>query len=73
MGANNTGKNTQQGTAANSCPNCLKCVYFKTTWDANFPNSCRVFNIKSRYKPSFEVFQSTGNHCPSFKLKEGLK
>ncbi|MDR0555384.1 MAG: hypothetical protein LBG76_11405 [Treponema sp.] len=54
-------------------PDCLKCAYFKVTWEPAFPRSCGVFGIKCRNLPSFEVFQATGRHCPSFRLKEGLK
>ncbi|MDA8426435.1 MAG: hypothetical protein M0Z80_09890 [Treponema sp.] len=54
-------------------PNCLKCLYFRVTWDPAFPRSCLVFGIKCRNLPSLEVFASTGHHCPSFRLKPGLK
>jgi hypothetical protein len=54
-------------------PYCLKCAYFKVTWDPAFPRSCTIFGLKCRNLPSVEVFRATGQHCPSFKLKEGLK
>jgi hypothetical protein len=54
-------------------PNCLKCAYFKVSWDADFPRSCDIFSIKSRNLPSYEVFRATGGNCPSFRLKEGLQ
>jgi hypothetical protein len=54
-------------------PNCLKCAFFKITWDPSFPRACEVFGIKSANIPSAEVFAATGRHCPAFKLKEGLK
>ncbi|MDR2029341.1 MAG: hypothetical protein LBP93_07380 [Treponema sp.] len=54
-------------------PDCLKCVYFKITWEPAFPRCCTVFGIKCRNLPSAEVFRATGCHCPSFQLKEGLK
>ena len=54
-------------------PNCLKCVYFKVTWDNNFPRSCEAFGIKCVNLPSAEVYRAQGEHCPSFCLKEGLK
>jgi len=54
-------------------PNCLKCTFFKVTWDAAFPRSCEIFSIKCSNMPSQEVFRATGANCPSFKLKEGLK
>ncbi|MDR0377559.1 MAG: hypothetical protein LBH70_07175 [Spirochaetaceae bacterium] len=61
------------GSPAPRAPNCLKCAYFKVTWDAGYPRSCGVFRIKCRELPSVHVFQATGFHCPSFQLKEGLK
>ncbi|MDR2942425.1 MAG: hypothetical protein LBV17_07535 [Treponema sp.] len=54
-------------------PNCLKCAFFKVTWDPAFPRSCEIFSIKCGNLPSAEVFRATGANCPSFKLKEGLK
>jgi hypothetical protein len=48
-------------------PNCLKCVYFKVSWDAAFPRSCTVFEIKCRNLPSVEVFRATGQKCPAFQ------
>ncbi|MCL2480330.1 MAG: hypothetical protein FWF38_01320 [Spirochaetaceae bacterium] len=48
-------------------PDCFKCIYFKVTWDENFPRSCSVFNIKSREIPSFAVLRNTGHNCPAFK------
>ncbi|GMO30931.1 MAG: hypothetical protein Ta2B_11900 [Termitinemataceae bacterium] len=56
-----------------STPNCLKCKYFKVTWDNNFPRSCTVFNIKCRSLPSLEVFKATKQHCPSYEMKAELK
>ncbi|MDR1868785.1 MAG: hypothetical protein LBQ82_02235 [Treponema sp.] len=54
-------------------PNCLKCAFFKVTWDPMFPRSCDIFSIKCANLPSQEVFRATGANCPSFRLKEGLK
>ncbi|MDR2841580.1 MAG: hypothetical protein LBV52_00075 [Spirochaetaceae bacterium] len=54
-------------------PNCLKCKYFKVSWDINFPRICTLFNIKCRSLPSAEVYNATRTQCPSFELKEGLK
>ena len=49
--------------------NCLKCVHFKVSWDPSMPYSCEIFEIKSRFMPSLEVFRSTGSNCPSFHMK----
>ena len=54
-------------------PNCLKCAYFKVTWDKEFPRGCEMFGIKGQSLPSAEVFNATGRQCPVFVLKEGLK
>jgi len=54
-------------------PDCLKCRYFKVTWDVDFPRSCTQFGVKSRNLPSIEVFAATGRHCPSFERKPGLR
>jgi hypothetical protein len=54
-------------------PNCLKCAYFKITWDPAFPRSCELFGFKGQTLPSAEVCGATGQPCPAFVLKEGLK
>ncbi|MDR2444753.1 MAG: hypothetical protein LBD44_02290 [Spirochaetaceae bacterium] len=54
--------------AANTYPNCLKCKFFKVSWDAAFPRSCTQFGIKCRALPSVEVFNATKQHCPSFVI-----
>ena len=54
-------------------PNCLQCEYFKVSWEPAYPRACTVFGIKCKNLPSLEVFLSTGKHCFTFKLKEGLK
>ncbi|MDR3144662.1 MAG: hypothetical protein LBU21_00135 [Treponema sp.] len=53
-------------------PNCLRCAYFKVTWDPAFPRSCALFNLKCRNLPSIEVFLATGRRCPSFLPKRGI-
>jgi hypothetical protein len=63
---------SQQGIRPHP-PNCLKCAYFKVTWDPDFPRSCEIFGIKCRSMPSQEVFRAAGAACPSFRLKKGLK
>lgn len=54
-------------------PDCLKCEYFYVTWDPAFPRGCRVFEIKSKQMPSYEVKKATGMHCPSYKESSKLK
>ncbi|MDR0662913.1 MAG: hypothetical protein LBF80_02385 [Spirochaetaceae bacterium] len=54
---------------ARTHPNCLKCEFFRVSWDAAFPRSCTQFDIKCRALPSVEVFNATGRQCPSFAVK----
>jgi len=60
-------------SSSSALPNCLKCVSFKVTWDPVFPRACELFGIKCVSLPSAEVFRAQGEHCPAFRLKEGLK
>jgi len=57
----------------NRLPNCLKCAFFKVTWDPMFPRACDIFSIKCSNFPSAEVYRATGAHCPSFRQKDGIK
>jgi hypothetical protein len=65
--------NDDNSAPPTKAPNCLRCRYFRITWEPAFPRSCSMFGIKCRNLPSMEVFLSTGRHCFSFKEKEGLK
>jgi len=68
--ADPSGKNpNRQGPV----PNCLKCSYFKVTWDTVFPRACEMFGFKTHVMPAHEVFRATGSNCPAFRLKDGLK
>lgn len=49
---------------------CKKCGYFYITWEARFPNGCRLFRIKSKQIPSIVVYKSTGTRCENFVQKE---
>ena len=68
-----TGENSEQKAERKRGPNCLKCVYFKVSWDPAFPRSCEIFGIKCRDLPQAEVFRATGTRCPSFRLNERLR
>jgi len=57
----------------NNPPNCLKCAHFKVTWDPERPRSCEMFSFKGQSLPSVEVYNATGQRCPAFVQKEGLK
>jgi len=61
------------GMDENKNPNCLKCVHFKITWDPDFPRACQLFGFKGKSLPEAEVFRATGQHCPAFVLKKGVK
>jgi hypothetical protein len=50
--------------------NCLKCVYFRVTWNPAAPRACRLFGFKGKELPSVAVRRVTGKDCPSFKLKK---
>jgi len=59
----------KQNSNIPKAPNCIKCVYFRVTWEVAYPRSCTLFGIKTRNMPSGEVFRATGLHCPSFSEK----
>jgi hypothetical protein len=48
---------------------CQKCKYYHVTWEINFPNGCRLFEIKSKQMPSLIVYQSIGTQCDKFVEK----
>jgi hypothetical protein len=52
-------------------PDCLKCMHFYVTWDPAFPRGCRIFQIKTRNMPSWDVRSATGRACPAFEARTG--
>lgn len=54
-------------------PNCPACVHFSILWGSSLPRACSVFGIRSFRMPSWEVYEATGKHCPSFRKKPGIK
>ncbi|MDR1901207.1 MAG: hypothetical protein LBQ88_02840 [Treponema sp.] len=66
-------KDTASPYESARAPDCLKCKFFKITWRPEFPHGCTVFGFLCRGMPSVEVFKNTGQHCPAFELKPGVK
>jgi len=66
-------RRTKPGDQRPGLPNCLKCAYYKVSWDPARPHACEVFEIKSRLMPSVEVFNNAGGNCPSYCLKEAFR
>lgn len=55
--------------------NCRRCKHFYVTWDAQMPNGCRLYGIKSKLVPQIIVKESSGSECLGFeekKLKENV-
>ena len=61
------------GAGPVKAPDCLKCKYFKVTWDRNFPRGCSLFGVKGKALPSISVYRATGKHCPSFTKSDRIK
>ncbi|RKX79075.1 MAG: uracil-DNA glycosylase [Spirochaetes bacterium] len=52
-------------------PFCPRCKHYFITWDPAFPKGCRLFNIKSKQLPSFEVRAANQRDCPAYEAKPG--
>ncbi len=50
-------------------PDCLHCVHYFVTWEANQPRGCRAYEFKSLDLPSDVVFASSGQACQLFERK----
>jgi hypothetical protein len=48
---------------------CLKCQHYYITWDAKFPKGCRLYKFKSKWPPSYAVYDATGSLCEHFAEK----
>lgn len=50
-------------------PDCLHCVHYFVTWEADQPRGCRGYGFKSQDLPSEVVFASSGQACQLFERK----
>nr|CRH04696.1 conserved protein of unknown function [Candidatus Magnetococcus massalia] len=66
MGAGGTMKREQSTERIN----CMKCKYFKITWDPNHPRACTAMGFKGKEMPSVEVERASGHPCLRFAPKE---
>jgi len=51
---------------------CRNCEYFYITWDQQRPYGCRAMGFKTKRLPSWDVYQSSGEQCQSFKVKKRI-
>ncbi len=49
---------------------CIRCRYYKVTWDAQRPYGCLAHNFKTRRNPSVVVYESSGIACQLFEPKK---
>ncbi len=49
--------------------NCLDCVHFRVTWDADNPRGCAIMGFKGKRFPSLEVLAVSGQECLKFTPK----
>jgi len=54
-------------------PNCLKCRFFRVSWDPHFPRACTLFGFKGRAMPCDTVYEATGAPCEHFAEKTPKK
>ena len=52
---------------------CMRCKHYHTTFEANAPRGCKLFQFKSALMPYILVKQSTGKDCTSFEEKAQKK
>ena len=53
--------------------NCVKCIYFVTTWNPQFPRACRLYGFRGKQWPSIMVLNASGEPCLGFKRKDNVK
>ncbi len=54
-------------------PDCLHCVHYFVTWEAERPRGCHAYEFKSTELPSDVVFSSSGERCQLFERKPDSK
>ncbi|MEN8904892.1 MAG: uracil-DNA glycosylase [Clostridiales bacterium] len=50
--------------------NCVRCIYFYITWDVKNQRGCKYHGFKSQKPPSMVVYESSGDNCVAYTLKE---
>ena len=54
-------------------PDCLHCVHYFVTWEADRPRGCHAYEFKSTELPSELVQASSGEPCKLFERKATSK
>ncbi|MBF0125026.1 MAG: hypothetical protein HQL60_06800 [Magnetococcales bacterium] len=49
---------------------CLKCRYYRVTWDVDHPRGCSAMGFKGAVLPAHEVQRISGTDCQCFEPKE---
>jgi hypothetical protein len=52
---------------------CIKCRYFRITWESRNPYACQAHGFKSHKNPALVVFESSGIECQLFEPKTTTK
>ncbi|OSM04954.1 hypothetical protein [Magnetofaba australis] len=54
-------------------PDCIKCRYFRITWEPDHPRACEAMGFKTKLMPSAEVKRASGQECLHFAPKPERK
>jgi len=49
---------------------CIKCRYYRVTYDVHQPYGCRAHGFKTSRNPSQIVFETSGIECQLFMKRE---
>ena len=56
-------KTDKSSSNKNKNPDCMRCSFFRITWQPDMPYSCAKFGFKCRSLPCLEVLNSSGEPC----------
>ncbi|HEB88023.1 MAG TPA: uracil-DNA glycosylase [Deltaproteobacteria bacterium] len=54
-------------------PDCLHCIHYFVTWQADQPRGCRAYEFRSARLPSDVVLESSGETCRFFQRKPAAR
>ena len=60
----------EESNEATKRVSCIRCRYYRITWDARMPYGCRAHGFKTFRNPALIVYESSGIECQLFEPKK---
>ncbi|MDD0852745.1 hypothetical protein HBN50_06535 [Halobacteriovorax sp. GB3] len=52
---------------------CMKCKYYKSTYDPRSPRGCRFYGFETASIPSMVIKRETGSECMAYEKRANAR